>query len=388
MTAVALLIVLAAGPSDVVYPAQDIALRFDHGAHLDTGALDCTDCHPAAATSLRAEDLLLPTKEEACAPCHDVRAPERCADCHPGPDPPRGATLPPARLHLSHRRHTEAGVACEDCHPGVPQAALAGREHLPRERDCVACHEARDVSVRCSTCHPAGPDGRLRTWFPPTPLDEPDQVPPPGRADARAASARPFLSGRLVPRGARGDAHDEDWHRTHGPAAGADPSLCTTCHSEAECRTCHGGDLRPMRLHPDDWVSVHGLAARGRDLDCQSCHRLQTFCRDCHRRTAVVSRGEDAAFAFPGGLDFHPPGWTAFRGSGGPPGPTHHSYEARRDLSTCASCHSEATCVRCHAADGFGPSPHPPGFAAACDRLRARNPAPCATCHGESFQCP
>ncbi len=190
-------------------------------------------------------------------------------------------------------------------------------------------------------------------------------------------------------------AHDQDWARSHGPSAASDSELCSTCHGPDHCRGCHGGDLKPLRLHPDDWVSLHPLAAKGQDLRCTSCHRLQTFCRDCHRRSLVVSRGEDPDFALPGGLDFHPPGWTLFPTPGRAPGPSHHSLAARQDLASCASCHSESTCVRCHASAGMGPagtglgiSPHPTGFAASCERLMARNSTACRTCHGHDYRCP
>ncbi len=391
LTALALAVV-AAGPSEVVYPPQAIPLTFDHGLHLESDDAACTDCHEAAESSVRVEDRLLPLKDDTCSFCHDVDDPGECTLCHPK-GAARRATLPPARLVFPHRRHVASGVDCEECHAGVRDTALATRDHLPRERQCMTCHQGRGVSVGCPTCHLTGPDGLLRTWFPPSPLDDPDKLPPIGRP--ALALSPPSLAGRLTPRGARGAAHDADWHRSHGPVANADPQMCSSCHGPDYCRGCHGGDLTPARLHPDDWVSLHALAARGRDLQCQSCHRLQTFCRDCHRRTRVVARGEDEAFALPSAFEFHPPGWTTFPAAGDPPAASHHSVQARRDLAACASCHSEATCVRCHASRGMGPggtglglSPHPTGFSSSCDRLLDRNRTACETCHGPGYRCP
>lgn len=389
-----LLAAVAAGPSEVIYPPQSIPLIFNHALHLATDDATCTDCHESAETSVRVSDRLLPLKDDTCSFCHDVQDTAQCHTCHP-PGAAKRISLPPARLKFPHRRHVVAGVSCEECHAGVRDTALATRDHLPRERQCLTCHESRRVSVRCPTCHLTGPDGLLRTWFPPSTLDEPDKLPPGGRPEV-VASASPYrFNGRLVPRGARGADHDAEWHRTHGPVANADPQLCSTCHGPDHCRTCHGGDLRPVRLHPDDWVSVHPIAARGQELQCQSCHRLQTFCRDCHRRARVVSRGEESAFALPSAFRFHPDGWTRFPQPGQAPGVSHHSIAARRDLGSCASCHSEATCTRCHASRGMGPggtglgvSPHPVGFAASCDRLLSRNRTACEQCHGAGFRCP
>jgi hypothetical protein len=385
-------LLIGAGPSTVVYPLQSIPLNFDHRLHLQPDAAACSDCHEAAETSVRVDDRLLPIKDDTCAYCHDVEDPGECTLCHPA-GAARRASFPPARLIFPHRRHVAAGVDCEDCHVGVREVALATRDQLPREARCVGCHAERSVSTKCRTCHLTGPDGLLRTWFPPTPLDDPDKLPPAGRPELVAST--PTFQGRLVPRGARGAAHDADWHRSHGPVANADPAMCSNCHGPDHCRACHGGALRPIRLHPDDWLTVHPLAAQGADLECQSCHRLQTFCRDCHRRTGVVSRGEDSDFALPGGLDFHPPGWTTFPTPGLASAPSHHSIAAQRDLGSCASCHSESTCVRCHASTGHGPggqglgiSPHPIGFAASCDRLLSRNPTACQTCHGSDYRCP
>ena len=286
--------------------------------------------------------------------------------------------LPPARLRFPHRRHHAAGVGCLSCHAGVREADLATVAHLPREGDCLACHEARGAATRCATCHPSGVDGRLRTSFS-------DDLPPPDvRPEARAGPPR--RPGRLVPTGVRGARHDDTWAGDHGPVASATPDLCEACHGQRHCGGCHAGSMRPLRAHPDDWVTLHPLHARGGTARCQSCHRLQTSCRDCHRRTRVVSASEDPGFRFPPSSRFHPRGWV---GAGGATA-EQHGYQARRSLGTCVSCHSERTCVRCHAAaaaGGLGVSPHPPGFDAACRRLLAKNPRPCRTCHGERFVC-
>ena len=384
----------ARGQSAVVYPAQSIPLRFDHGKHLALN-LDCSWCHGAADTSVRTSDLLLPS-EEICLDCHDPGDPEMpataCGDCHPGFEArsrsegrhPARWSFPAARLNFAHRTHIEAEIECSECHRGMDRVGLATVAQLPRERACVGCHESRGVSTRCATCHLSGPDGLLRTEFPP----EADAPRPPRRLETRLAPTRHV--GRLVPRGFRGARHDAQWVQDHGPRASAEPTLCAACHEDRQCRGCHGGILRPARIHPGDWVTLHPLAARSAAMQCGSCHRRQTFCRDCHRRTKVVSRSEDPELSFPASSSFHPRGWVSFTGQG----PDHHGQHARFNISACASCHSERTCIRCHAAAGGGGlqgspvNPHPPGFSALCSSLMQRNSRACAKCHGDGFRCP
>ena len=58
-------------PSHLIYPTQRLPLRFDHSRHLAMPRVTCASCHPAAVTSARVEDSLLPT-EASCAPCHAI----------------------------------------------------------------------------------------------------------------------------------------------------------------------------------------------------------------------------------------------------------------------------------------------------------------------------
>jgi hypothetical protein len=62
----------------------------------------------------------------------------------------------------------------------------------------------------------------------------------------------------------------------------------------------------------------------------------------------------------------------------------HHSFQAQRNLRTCASCHTENTCTSCHATldmQGIGVSPHPVGFNTVCQTRMRANPSTCLKCH-------
>jgi hypothetical protein len=212
-------------------------------------------------------------------------------------------------------------------------------------------------------CHPSAGAGRIATSF----------------ADG----------GTLVPSGNAGlPPHDPDFATRHGRAAGADPQACASCHAEEECVECHAGVVKPYDFHPGDYVALHAIDARRGTPDCTTCHRLQTFCVGCHARLGVGGDARTSEFVGPSvgpGPRFHPPGWVEEDGEA--IGPRHHGVEAQREVRTCASCHRESFCVRCHSAQPGGPrvNPHPADWAGSrrCEALLARNARMCLRCHVE-----
>ncbi len=379
-------------PSPVVYPPPTLSLTFDHARHARRG-ITCARCHEQAARSVASKDDLLPG-EQACRGCHAIdrmqprkdvaagQAVARCDACHPGftgitvpgmPEPePARVTVPPPALKFNHKLHMDRGMACTLCHAGVEEVGLATTAELPKMGLCLGCHDGRQATARCGACHPTLPDGRLRTAFP---------------------------SGRLVPSGSlRGtDAHTTSF-RTDHKVAGRDQRYCATCHKQSECTDCHAaGVVRPADFHPVDYATLHAVDARRNTSNCSSCHRNQTFCLGCHQRLGVapdpeggqVGRQPNNPFGTGTGVKrFHPPGWV--RDDAGvvltTPTPASHSFQARRNLRTCVSCHREESCLTCHSTDptrSMGVSPHPPGFgnSVACRALSSRNTRACLKCH-------
>lgn len=172
---------LAAGLALTAAPAaaqeQDAReWRFPHGVHLDQG-LACADCHPAAASSRRAADRLLP-EAAMCEFCHSGQI---AAEIDLAP---LEARRPPARSYrFDHRLHLDLGNAarriaaaidsgeymgrpggirqfldtansCAACHRGL-RASTAVRDaaHMPRMADCLVCHTEIDNPFSCSDCH-------------------------------------------------------------------------------------------------------------------------------------------------------------------------------------------------------------------------------------------
>jgi hypothetical protein len=152
-----------------------------------------------------------------------------------------------------------------------------------------------------------------------------------------------------------------------------------------------------MDFHGNDYVSRHMIEARRNEPNCGACHRRQSICLGCHERLGVVdphtlppgAPGAPQPGAFAPGTTrrFHPDGWASPT-----PGPSHHSFEAQRNLRTCVSCHREDTCLQCHSAlsggrmpslQSGGVNPHPIGWADSgrCQALADRNPRVCLKCH-------
>ena len=243
----------------------------------------------------------------------------------------------------------------------MSKVRLATTAQLPKEADCLTCHDGMGATQRCGACHPTEASGRLRI-----------------RAmDRRAMPA-------LVPKGATswGMAHDLNFVEDHAAQAKSNSKLCESCHDDTFCTDCHAGSIRPLRIHSGDFITTHALDGRARTSNCQACHRTQTFCLGCHQRLGLDNEpGSD--FAVGGPLRFHPDGWS------GPPGmPQAHAHAAQRNIAACASCHTEDSCLACHAttdaaSPGLGVTPHGPGFtgSARCNALATRNRRVCLKCH-------
>ncbi len=390
--------------SPVIYPAQTIALHFDHDKHLAIAG-DCVTCHAQAKTSRRVSDSLIPTGR-ACDSCHSVDHGDlnsvhftqekptntpipaggsgrtsTCATCHVGWVSSDGGKVAASRFptpHLGasdHAVHAARNIGCAQCHGSMKGVGLATRDQLPTMETCLRCHQNGSEAAfsqkvqglpkgTCTTCHEARTEsngavakegqrlgGRMRVVFPEGTL--------------------------LPPMTMNGAGHDVDFLARHKFVAGLDSSLCANCHTDASCTDCHDGRVRPRNIHPNDYLSLHATESRLKTTTCTSCHQETNFCLPCHQRLGIASSSplnrKDAS-------RFHPPKETF---SDLPRKPGHHAQEAARNLDSCVSCHTERDCVACHGAGGRGGGfdPHPGGFVARCATLYARNPRPCLVCH-------
>jgi hypothetical protein len=204
-------------------------------------------------------------------------------------------------------------------------------------QDCATCH----TRSACTGCHAEATLPDLDVLF----------EPPPG--DARGV--------RLG--GARPPAHPPGFDRHHGSAAATGALDCAACHTPAACNACHRGAARPG-FHPADYVHRHAAEAYARDTDCASCHSTEVFCRDCHA-------GAGLSPAAPRSASYHDaqPFWLLT-----------HGQAARQGMESCASCHQQTDCLRCHSArSGWRVNPHGPDFDP--ERMGDRSLESCAVCH-------
>lgn len=352
-----------------VYPEQQIPLRFNHGQHLSLG-LDCAKCHGDVAASKRSRDFNFPTGA-VCDECHGRQHPRpraepaRCELCHTAVDDQgrvtAGLRAPRPQLVFNHSLHMAKGATCESCHGDMSKVRLATHLQLPTEASCLTCHDGKQATQRCGACHPTEASGRVMT---------------------RARDDRVLPA--LIPTAASnwGMEHDLAFVEDHAAIAKSNPKACGTCHDDTFCSDCHAGPIRPLRLHSGDFMTTHALQSRARSSNCQACHRTQSFCLACHERLGFSERSE-GAFGVGGGLRFHPDGFA------GPPGsPQSHAQAAQRNMSACSSCHTEDSCLACHATTavasaGLDISPHGPDFGGSvrCQALETRNRRVCLKCH-------
>jgi hypothetical protein len=370
-----------ASVSPAIFPPQDLPLNFSHRTHIADHNVDCDECHEQAPSSQSSLDNLIPT-EEACTDCHAIDrkdpnkaskagdAPAACVTCHPGFDEKTGfvarVNIPPPNIKFSHKAHIDRNVACSACHGDLVKEGVdvATRAQLPAMATCLDCHRRTGAATRCSTCHLSEGGGLLKT---------------------------DFASGALVPSGSlRGAAHTLSFRGNHKAAAQNDDEFCGSCHKRDFCVECHNGVVKPMDFHVGDYVSMHAVEARRNQPDCSSCHRRQTFCVGCHARSGVVADGRGSEFAEPlTGLEerrFHPVGWVGYgNGLSTQRGPKHHSFEAQRNIRSCASCHRETFCITCHSRQtgSFSINPHPRTWMGSrrCEALRKRAGRMCLRCH-------
>lgn len=321
---------------------------FSHGRHLrdqvcggpgEPPCLSCTSCHRAGEAHDPAAWAKPPT--EVCSSCHKDQS-DRLKFEVTGHPKRHSAAHDIVFDHDRHLALDAIGGQCIQCHDIAGTRSGAGV--FPTMATCLGCHEHAQAFDKneCGPCH------------------EPQHIP--------HLKPTSFIN------------HDVAWRERHGGAAKTNAQLCTVCHSEASCNDCHDATQamqsvlrRPEAIergepHRFDFATRHALEARSQPGQCLECHTAPE-CDSCHVRSGIsASRA--------GAPNPHAGLWASGDGSS----LNEHGRAARRDLVSCAACHdqgAQSNCVRCHAVDGFGGSPHPPGF-----RSSEPKSAPgCAPCH-------
>lgn len=322
---------------------QDTTRPFEHKAHADKG-VHCLKCHEGVELARDGGPLHLPGKDK-CVSCHEKPHDEHeCSNCH-GVSYTRGLVERAKDTlrfdHAAHREKTKAD--CVRCHADSGSGATVMR---PKMATCLTCHEhdAEVAAESCDRCH----------------------------VDLQTEGSKP--EDHYV--------HDPDFAEHHASAASGGDGVCTTCHAQKFCASCHAGfampttptelalDARGSGIHRANFMARHAEEAKSSPGLCTTCHQPQG-CATCHEKKSVAATVEKSN-------NPHPTGWVGLRGT-----PNLHGPATWRDPGGCESCHGgagEALCVGCHRVGAGGGNPHFPG-------IEPRgNPSapPCVACHGGS----
>jgi hypothetical protein len=274
----------------------------------------------------------------SCAVCH---ARESCQRCHANADsvPLIMALGRDARI-ASLVRGRPAEYRAPASH-GAEWPVTHGAPARERVAACANCH----VRSNCASCHleSGGASGVVIRNLPP----------------AKGGRLGPGVPASSMTRA----VHPKDIATRHARLASTGSLDCTQCHSTQTCSACHAGaDSRAF--HAPNFAERHAVEVFSASGDCQSCHNTERFCRACHSSSGVAA-GSRMSAAFHTGQ----PMWVL-----------SHGQAARMGMESCASCHRQNDCVRCHsAAAGWGVNPHGRGFPA--NALAARNRSSCGWCH-------
>jgi hypothetical protein len=265
-------------------------------------------------------------------------------------------TMAWAGIRFDHGAHLEEyipGTPCETCHlPGAPSI-------VPDKKVCLECHDQALVEE-------TGLSG-TRTHGPVWPLNH--------RSEAKnkaincaACHQQDFClechkSGFADEQGEFGNnminVHRSDFHITHPIPSRTDPQLCSSCHESRFCSDCHSTFRnRVGRASGPSHRRTFDLGLNGDFAAIHAGFDETVNCDACHLQGSVAPSFHD---------------WSV-----------QHAREARRNLTTCQTCHADGeTCVTCHSARvGMGFNPHGRNWKDRQDRLNdASNGRTCKRCH-------
>lgn len=333
-------------------------LKFSHAKH--KGEAACNDCHADVdkSTGPTKGQYIAKKDHGGCASCHDDEVKEKCAFCHLGKEQKIELTRLDRQLKFSHASHGEAVVkgGCVACHPGGETARAPGAKLVPDMKGCLqSCHKKEMAETRCDTCH------RNLQQYPVAPV------------------------ARL--------SHDGNWLKKHGGLS-RNAQRCAVCHDQTYCADCHAKSAAmpiavqfPEKvdsrfIHRGDFLGRHAVEARAEPASCRKCHGASQ-CSSCHEASGIAAPAVATNKTTPQKVhpaDFMTPGSSGF-----------HGRKARRDISTCASCHDRgaaSNCVECHKVGAAGGNPHPVNFKWSDKQNACRTNSMCATCHAGGTGCP
>ena len=139
-------------------PEPEQPLAYSHRAHIESGVLECVDCHDGVETGPIAH---IPSVM-LCMDCHDFIATESpaiqtlTAYYERNEEPPWQRVYgwyEESHVRFNHAPHIRAEVECATCHGNVGQMTVAERVVDHTMGFCINCHEQEQASNDCLVCH-------------------------------------------------------------------------------------------------------------------------------------------------------------------------------------------------------------------------------------------
>lgn len=202
-------------------------------------------------------------------------------------------------LKFSHRLHLSlAGVTCADCHTRAAASTEAADNNLPREKDCLKCHDGRQARGECAVCHrdpqrakPLQVAGRPFRFSHPQHLELGNIAP----LLATAIEAGSYLGRtdnllkKLETENSCVACH-RGLDETDFSHAGNLPQMadCLVCHDEINlpfsCEFCHTKEARlKPASHTPDFLDLHSRKDfKFEKSSCTICHGTNFRCLGCH----------------------------------------------------------------------------------------------------------
>jgi hypothetical protein len=320
----------------------------------------------------------------------------------------KGSAQSGTRDVFDHEKHRKLFPECQGCHVGITET---GQSIYPAPEACAGCHDG-SVKKKVNWSPPPSRPSNFRFTHAEHIRKSGLKLPADSTIACTAChtpTGAPWLTIRRTI-----SAQCLDCHRIQAPHTSAPDTACGTCHVPlTEARALPVARVaafeKPASHGQKDFVTSkgHGALAKAGDRSCAVCH-ARDFCTQCHVNAPEV-RAIQALAPDPRSL--------ALKAVLKAPA-THqvssfliqHGQQAKRDVTRCAYCHTQESCVACHrtaprpvlqlASGGPGraigaridrkkPASHFADFADRHSPVASASPATCSACHAraECLEC-
>jgi len=265
-------------------------------------AEDCDTCHAQLAPEAEPVQTYylrtLPAPVERPAVEIDVGAPTsmgQCTFCHEMIDQPAGSPI----LTFGHGEHLKRDYECTACHEAFPHQPDGTVR--PAMISCYRCHtldhgvQGEVASLGCYDCHPesfelAPADHNVAFMSDEHSEQAYEGIEQCAMCHSPRLCAACHVGGATMRNGVvsqpviPADHQTPNWQPDHGARFLGQEGACSICHDNSTCVECHITSMP----HPTNWVTLH---ASGNGFvvqdDCGVCHADRSYCQECHHASVA-----------------------------------------------------------------------------------------------------